>query len=150
MVSLRFVMLPAVLLASAILMPVATYAADNIHHLALQISDDDPQKMNTVLNVAANVARYYSAQGEEVEIRVVAFNQGLHMLRDDTSPVKERLESFAASMPNVEFNACNNTLQAMTKKEGTEPPLVSNAIVVPAGVITLMELDEAGWTIIRP
>ncbi|AXS42428.1 hypothetical protein D1F64_04090 [Breoghania sp. L-A4] len=125
-------------------------AADGVHHLALQISDNDPQKMNTVLNVAANVARHYGDLGEEVEIQVVAFNLGLHMLRADTSPVQERLKGFAQSMPNVTFDACSNTLRGMTKAEGKEPPLVSNAVKVPSGAVTLIELDEAGWTILRP
>lgn len=124
--------------------------AAKVHRLALQVSDDDPQKMNTVLNVAANVSRHYSERGEEVEIQVVAFNKGLHMLRADTSPVKSRLASFAEGMPNVSFMACGNTLAAMTKKEGKEPPLVEFAQTVPAGVVQLMELDEAGWTIVRP
>jgi uncharacterized protein len=120
------------------------------HRLALQISDNDPDKMNAVLNVAANVAQYYSAKGAEVEIEIVAFNAGLHMLRDDTSPVKPRLRSFAQGMPNVSFKACQNTLEGMTKREGAVPPLVSNAELVPAGVVTLMELAEKGWTIVRP
>ena len=64
--------------------------------LALQISDNDPAKMNAVLNVAANVSKYYSDKGEEVEIQIVAFNAGLNMLRDDKSPVKPRLKSFKA------------------------------------------------------
>jgi intracellular sulfur oxidation DsrE/DsrF family protein len=123
---------------------------DKVHRLALQISDKDPQKMNTVLNVAANVSRYYSSKGEEVEIEIVAFNRGLHMLRQDTSPVAKRLSSFSQSMPNVHFRACGNTLTAMTKKEGKEPPLFEFAEKVPAGVVRLMELDEAGWTVVRP
>ncbi len=124
--------------------------AGEVHRLALQISDKDPQKMSTVLNVAANVSRHYSELGEKVEIRVVAFNQGLHMLRADTSPVKERVMSFAQSMPNVVFDACNNTLQGMAKKEGKVPPLVANAVVVPSGAVELMTLAEKGWVIIRP
>ncbi len=125
-------------------------AAGEAHRLALQISDNNPQKMNTVLNVAANVSRHYSDIGETVEIQVVAFNQGLHMLRDDTSPVKKRLASFAQSMPNVVFDACNNTLQGMARKEGKVPPLVANAVVVPSGAVRLMELAEQGWVILRP
>ncbi len=122
------------------------------HKLALQISDQDPQKMNTVLNVAANVSRLYADRGEEVKIRIVAFNAGLHMLREDTAPedVKKRVLGFARSMPNVAFDACQNTIDGMAKKEGKVPPLVANAVVVPAGVVTLIELDEAGWTIVRP
>ena len=120
------------------------------HKLALQISDNDDGKMNAVLNVAANVSKYYSDKGEEVDIQIVAFNAGLHMLRDDTSPVKSRLKSFKQGMPNVSFMACENTLEAMTRSEGKEPPLVENAERVKAGVVTLIELGEKGWTIIRP
>jgi uncharacterized protein len=120
------------------------------HRLALQISDDDAAKMNAVLNVAANVSKYYSDKGEEIEIQVVAFNAGLNMLREDKSPVLTRLKSFKQGMPNVAFKACENTLEAMTRKEGKEPPLVENAERVKAGVVTLIELGEQGWTIVRP
>ena len=140
-----------VLLIVFLAVPMAgAQAAEGIHQLALQISDNDEAKMNTVLNVAANVSRYYSGLGEEVQIEIVAFNAGLHMLREDTSPVKDRLTSFSESMPNVIFQACNNTLQGMTKKEGKTPPLVPSAHIVPAGVVRLIELNETGWTIVRP
>lgn len=118
--------------------------------LALQISDNDAEKMNAVLNVAANVSKSYSDKGEEVQIEIVAFNAGLHMLREDTSPVKPRLKSFKQSMTNVAFRACENTLEGMTKREGKVPPLVDNAQLVPAGVVTLIELAGKGYTIIRP
>lgn len=140
--------------ALVITLMVATtgFAQDGLadHKLALQISDNDPQKMNTVLNVAANVTRHYESLGESVEVRIVAFNAGLHMLREDTSPVLKRLETFGASMPNVTFAACGNTIDAMTKKENTPTPIVSVAERVPAGVVDLMTLDENGWTIVRP
>ena len=99
--------------------------------------------MNAVLNVAANVSKYYSDKGEEADIQIVAFNAGLHMLRDETSPVKPRLKSFKEGMPNVSF-------MRATRKEGKEPALVDNAERVKAGVVTLIELGEKGWTIVRP
>jgi hypothetical protein len=132
------------------LMSAPPASAGEHHKLALQISDNDPAKMNAVLNVAANVSRYYSDKGDEVEIQIVAFNAGLHMLRADTSPVKPRLKSFKDSMPNVSFMACDNTLHSMARTEGKEPPLVDNAQHVEAGVVTLIELGEKGWTIVRP
>ncbi len=140
------------LVAALLLLPLAFASANagETHRLALQISDNDPVKMNAVLNVAANVSKYYSDKGDEIDIQIVAFNAGLHMLRDDTSPVKPRLQSFKQGIPNVSFIACENTLAAMTKSEGKEPPLVENATRVPAGVVTLIELGEKGWTIVRP
>ena len=140
------------LFAALLLLPLALApaAAMEKHKLALQISDNDPGKMNAVLNVAANVSKYYSDKGDEVEIQIVAFNAGLHMLRDDTTPVKPRLQSFKQGMPNVSFMACENTLETMTRTEGKEPPLVENAQRVKAGGVTLIELGEKGWTIVRP
>jgi uncharacterized protein len=140
------------LFAAILLLPLAFAPAGAMekHRLALQISDNDPAKMNAVLNVASNVSKYYSDKGDEVEIQIVAFNAGLNMLRQDKSPVLGRLKSFKQGMPNVAFMACENTLTAMTRQEGKEPPLVDNATRVPAGVVTLIELGEKGWTIVRP
>src|SRR4249920_2538701 len=98
------------------------------------------------LPISANVAKYYSDKGEEVEIQVVAFNAGLHMLRDDTSPVKPRLASFAKGVPNVSLKACQNTIDSMAKREGKAIPIVAGAAHVEAGVVTLIELSEKGWT----
>jgi hypothetical protein len=128
-------------------------AGDKVHRLALQISDDSPDKMNTVLGNATNAAHYYSEKGEKLEIKVVAYSGGLNMLRTDKSPVLERLKSVSESVPNISFEACNNTIEGVAKKEGKKPseiPLVPGTKVVPAGVVELMELNEAGWTIVRP
>ncbi|WP_290779778.1 hypothetical protein [Hoeflea sp.] len=141
-------MMVALFAVALMAMPSIAGAAD--HKLVLQISDNDPQKMNTVLNVAANVSRLYSEKGEEVDIKVVAFNAGLHMLRPDTSPVSERISNFSASMPNVAFQACNNTREAMAKKSGKDVPIFEFAEVVPAGVVSIIELNEQGYTIVRP
>ena len=140
----------AALSGSLYFTPAPAEAGDGVHKLALQISDNDPEKMTALLNVAANVSKHYSGKAEEVEIQIVAFNAGLHMLRADTSPVKERVQSFASSMPNVSFKACGNTLEAMTKREGKPIEIISSAKIVPAGVVTLIELGEKGWTIVRP
>ena len=138
------------LLPLLVLLFAAPALAEGPHRLALQISDNDAEKMNAVLNVAANVSKYYSEKGEEVEIQIVAFNAGLHMLRLDTSPVKTRLASFTKGMPNVTFKACQNTIDAMARNEGKPIPILDGAEHVTAGVVTLIELGEKGWTIVRP
>lgn len=150
MTKIRSLILAMLTVFSILLMAGASMAADKVHRLALQISDNDKDKMTAVLNVAANVSQHYAKLGEDVEIRIVAFNAGLHMLRTDTSPVKDRVANFTKSLPNVTFNACGNTIDNMTKNEGKAPPIVETATVVPAGVVTLIELGEAGWTIVRP
>src|SRR5712691_1983162 len=66
-----------------------------LHRLAVQVDVNDPAVMNLVLNNVSNAAQHYSEIGQKVEIEVVAFGPGLHMLRDDTSPVKERIKSMS-------------------------------------------------------
>jgi len=120
------------------------------HHLILQVNTNDPAMMNLALNNATNVEQYYKSIGEKVEIEIVTFGPGLHMLRDDTSPVKDRIKTIAEKMPSISFMACGNTRANMTKAEEKEVPLVPQATMVKSGVVRVMELQEQGWSYLRP
>lgn len=121
-----------------------------VHRVAIQISDNSPGTFNKALNNAANMSKYFLGRGEEYEIEIVAYNAGLHLLRPDTSPVLDRIQSFTESVPNVTLSACGNTINGMSKKEGKQVEIVANARVVPGGVIRLMELSDQGYFMIRP
>ena len=125
-------------------------AVKKAHRLAVQVNINEPTAMNLALNNASNVAQYYKERGEKVQIEIVAYGPGLHMLRQDTSPVKDRIKSISESTPNIAFKACGNTQQNMQKTEAKDIPLVSQAEVVKSGVVRLMELQEQGWSYIRP
>ena len=128
----------------------AGQAGDGTKRLAIQVSDNDPATFNKALNVATNFARAMSEAGNFYEVEIVTFNAGLHMLRTDTSPVMERIDSIAESIPEVKFSACGNTIAGMTRNEGAAPPITERAGVVTAGVGRLMELDDQGYYVIRP
>jgi intracellular sulfur oxidation DsrE/DsrF family protein len=120
------------------------------HRLVLQVNTNEPAVMNLALNNAANVAQYYKDLGENVSIEVVTFGPGLHMLRDDTSPVKARIASMATSTPSISFKACGNTKANMSKAEEKDIPLITEASLVKSGVVRVMELQEQGWTYVKP
>ena len=82
----------------------------------------------------------------------MAYGPGLHMLRDDTSPVKDRIKQLAEgkSAGKITFAACNNTKQGMEKREGHAITIIPQATIVPSGVVQLMELQEQGWSYVRP
>ena len=120
------------------------------HRLAVQIDVNDPAMMNLVLNNVSNTVQHYNEIGQKVEIEVVAFGPGLHMLREDTSPVKARIKSMSETMPELTFSACGNTRENMTKAESKDIPLISQAKVTKSGVVRLMELQERGWSYLRP
>jgi uncharacterized protein len=121
-----------------------------LHHLVLQVNTNDPATMNLALNNATNVAQYYKDLGEDVAIEVVTFGPGLHMLRDDTSPVKARIKAIKESTPSISFKACGNTQENMHKVENKEIPIIPEATIVKSGVVRVMELQEQGWTYVRP
>ena len=115
------------------------------HALVMQVSSDDPQSWQLALNNAQNVLQYFGE--DKVRVVIVAFGPGLRMLLKD-SPVAARIA--AQDGEGVEFDACHNTMEGMARKLGHLPELVPAAVVVPAGVVRLMQLEKAGFAYLRP
>ena len=137
----------------SIMFAASAFAADTKpHRVALQVNQNDPQVMNLALNNATNVLEYYRGKNEDVEIDIVTYGPGLHMLRSDTSPVQDRLKRLKelAFPGKIQFSACNNTKQGMEKAEGHAISVLSDATLVPSGVVRLIELQEKGWSYLRP
>ena len=122
------------------------------HRVAIQVDQNDPQVMNLALNNATNVIEYYRAKNEDVDVDIVTYGPGLHMLRADTSPVQDRIKRLKelAFPCKIQFSACNNTKQGMEKTEGHAISILPDATLVPSGVVRLMELQEQGWSYVRP
>jgi len=122
------------------------HAEGKHHRVVFQVSSGDPATMNLAINNMGAMHREFEARGETVGIELVAFGPGLTMLRADTSPVKERL----AGLKGMTLSACNNTIQAVQKAEGQTIPIYEGARVVPSGVVRVAELQEQGWSYVRP
>jgi intracellular sulfur oxidation DsrE/DsrF family protein len=122
------------------------------HRIAIQVDQNDPQVMNLALNNATNVIEYYRAKNEDVELDIVTYGPGLHMLRADTSPVQDRIKRLKDMVfpGKIQFSACNHTKQGMEKAEGHAISILPDATIVPSGVVRLMELQEQGWSYVRP
>ncbi len=115
------------------------------YKLVMQVDGDNPATWNLALNNAQNVLDYFGQ--EKVRINIVAFGPGLKMFLKD-SPVAKRIA--AQNAEGVEFDACHNTMEAMAKKLGHMPELVPDAVIVPAGVVRIMQLEKAGFAYIKP
>jgi intracellular sulfur oxidation DsrE/DsrF family protein len=122
------------------------------HHLAIHVDQNEAAVMNMALNNASHVIEYYHEKGEDVQVEIVAYGPGLNMLREDTSPVKDRIKALKeVSFPkNLKLSACNNTKVGMEKREGHAITIIPEASLVPSGVVRLMELQEQGWSYVRP
>ncbi|MEZ5807653.1 MAG: DsrE family protein [Zhengella sp.] len=124
--------------------------AEAARKVAIQVNANDPAVMNIALNNAKNLQAYYAGKGETVDVEIVTYGPGLHMFMAD-SPVKDRISAMAMEADGtMHFSACANTIAGMERKTGTKPSLLSEATVVPSGVVRLMELQEQGYSYIKP
>ena len=144
--------LAAVVLLSIAFVGSGFAADDKTHHVAFHVDQNDPDVMNQTLNNATNVIEFYRGKNEDVDVDIVTYGPGLNMLRADTSPVQDRIKRLKDMVfpGKIQFSACNVTKTGMEKREGHAIPILSDATVVPSGVVHLMELQEQGWSYIRP
>ena len=154
----RLAMTLPLLSAALLLLPAGTTSAQEranrsaaaAHQVAIHVDDNDAKVMNLALNNAKNILDHYQKKGETVAIEIVTYGPGLHMLRADTSPVRQRIAEMSLAAPELSFSACGNTQVNMARQEGKEVPLMSEARLVPSGVVRLIELQEKGYAYIRP
>ncbi len=124
--------------------------AGAVHKVVIHVDQNNPKVMNMALNNVQNLYKYYKAKGEKVIVEVVAYGPGLHMFRADTSPVKSRVATMKLAIPDLQFSACGNTHRKMSKKAGKKVTLLDEATMVPSGVVRIMELQEKGYSYVRP
>lgn len=115
------------------------------HKVVIQVSTADAKTQAIALNNAVNVQKHYGPG--EVEVEIVAYGPGLSLLTKKSKQA-DRVASLAKS--DITFSACGNTMKKIAKKKGKEPKLIDGVKVVPAGVVRLMELQEKGYSYIRP
>ncbi len=126
-------------------------AAEGVKHfVAIHVDQNDPKVMNLALNNAANVTKYYESIGDTVEIEMVAYGPGLNMFVEGKSPVADRISVMSLELENLSFAACGNTHAKMSAKAGHDIPLLDEAVVVPSGVVRLIELQENGFSYVKP
>lgn len=114
------------------------------HHIVLQETDSDLQRQTLVLNVASNLLKAY---GDNADIEIVAFGPGITLLFANNEHAK-RIESL--SQQGVRFSACMNALSNATQRLGYEPKLNPAAKKVPAGIVRVIDLVDAGYILVRP
>ena len=123
-----------------------TVSADGAKHkLVIQVSTDDARTQKIAMNNAVNLQKLYGV--DNVDIEIVAYGPGLKMLTAK-SEYADRVKSLAVQ--DIKFSACMNTMNKMKKKLGHLPKLAEGVGTVQAGVARIMELQEEGYSYVRP
>lgn len=138
----------ATIACAALVLPLSSVAEDKAaqtpqkERVVIQVSDADPQKWNLALNNARNVQVDLGADRAEVEI--VAYGQGIGMLKADALVANRVDDAIAAGVRVV---ARENTMKSL--KIGRDD-MNGKIEYVAAGVVELMRRQQQGYAYIRP
>ncbi len=115
------------------------------HHVVIQVSQDNPARWTMDLNITQNLLNYFGHK--KIQIVVVAFGPGIKIYSPNNS-MASRIAAINAE--GVEFDVCHNSMEAFKKKSGHFPKLDPSVVIVPGGVIRIMQLEHAGFDYINP
>ena len=124
--------------------------AEVVHKLAIHVNKNEPKLFHEILTNVENLERHYRALNEEIVFEIVAYGGGIQMLFSETSPVEDRIEYMTLSIENIAFTACGNTLDAMEKSSGKKPMLIDGVEIVQTGITRLIQLQEEGYSYLKP
>lgn len=110
--------------------------------IVVQVSDGNTATWNQALNVVGNLREAY---GPDTQIEVVAFGQGINMLKFD-APVAPRLLE-AQTRLGAKVYACENS---MGRNKLSRSDMAPEVIYVKAGVEHIITRQREGWVNIRP
>lgn len=115
------------------------------HKLVIQISAGDAKTWTTALN---NVDNLVSALGaDNVDIKVVAYGPGLAVLEKKSAEMAAHIAKTKQASPAVDFLACGVTMQ---KQGVSEKDLDAGVTKIPSGIVKIVELQEQGYSYVRP
>lgn len=130
----------AVVALAAALLAFAPHAL--AEKIVLQVSDGNPQTWNQALNVVGNLREAY---GPDTQIELVAFGQGINMLKLD-APVASRLVD-AQKAQGAKVYACENS---MARQKLARDDMAPGLVYVRAGVEHIITRQREGWVNLRP
>ena len=110
--------------------------------IVIQVSDGSPTTWNQALNVVGNLREAY---GPGTDIEIVAFGQGINMLKLD-APVASRLVD-AQKAQGAKVYACENS---MGRQKLSRDDMAPGLIYVRAGVEQIITRQREGWVNLRP
>lgn len=124
---------------------IAQEPAHKKHKVVIQVNSDDPALHHIALGNALNLQKAWGM--DDVDIEIVAFDKGLSLMAGH-SPESKRIPNLI--LQNISFSMCQHTLDRVTAQQGIAPKLEEGVKIVPSGVVRIVELQEQGYSYIRP
>lgn len=111
------------------------------HKIVIQLTSSDTAVHKGLMKQLNNI----TSAAPLAEIEVVCHGPGIQIMVKEKTIVSEKMEKLVSEQ-KVSFIACENTLR---EKKIDKSTIVSFAQFAPAGIIYIVERQEAGWSYIK-
>ncbi|OOG23000.1 hypothetical protein B1C78_12795 [Thioalkalivibrio denitrificans] len=112
----------------------------------LHISRGGPERFSEVIDRAEQLLSSYPGPGLEVE--VIANSEGLGLFREETSTQIERIRRLSEQYDNINFIACQNTMEVLERR-GVRTRLLTGTRTTESAVDHIIERLQDGWVYVR-
>lgn len=129
--------------------PASHIAANETVRAIIHINSSDAQRVRETLNNAERLLRDYSEAEKKLVLEIIANEDGLKVLRADTSKERERIQLLLATYKNLRFLACGKTLERAKREGKRDVRLIPSVQVVPSALDQIIHRLDDGWTYIR-
>ncbi len=121
-----------------------SFAADR--KMAIQINSSDPLTQKMALLNARNLKAVIGK--DNIDVELVVYGPGLSLIKTDklnSTRVEDLIKKYG-----LKVSVCEGTLKRYKKVHGENPDIIDGVSRVSTGAIRLLELQEQGYSYMRP
>jgi len=126
----------------------AASSASEISRVLVHLSSNNLQNSRNTLSQIDSMMQSYTEEQRLIEVQVVANGTGIELMMQD-SPVSDLINGLMHRYDNIQFAACNNTLEDLRNETNRDQGLLPGVNVIDSGVVKVIQLQQQGWSYIR-
>jgi intracellular sulfur oxidation DsrE/DsrF family protein len=117
--------------------------------IILHVTTGDIYAVNGALDEAEQLLASYRDAGTPMKLDIVAYKQGINMMRVGVSPYIDRIEDIIDHNENVSLYACLRSIEKAENKEGKPIVMMDKAVTDKTAQELISERLKKGWIYIK-
>lgn len=113
------------------------------------LNSNDRDLIKQSLQDVESALKLYRQRGQRARVQIVANGEGLDLLRVGASPYPQTVQRMLQEYDNLQFVACQNTIDRLKRERGVTARLLPGVTVIDSGVAEIMRRQREGWVYIR-
>lgn len=114
----------------------------------LHIDTAEPDRLTAALDSAEDLLITSAANGNQLDLEIIANARGLDLLRVGTTPFAERITELTEKYDNLSILACSRAIKRL-EDLGIKVKLVPEAGIAPSALDQIVDRLRQGWVYIK-